>query len=135
MSTANNEGLWTDRTGPLTLLLREGSRAPGMQPGVVFGSGQFLGSAYTFRLVQVNHDGRMAVQGNPAGTGDRYLQQRGHLRGAGTATRVMREGDPAPGAGGATFGGNSVNLQNYSLSYNSLGQVAFDVMLGEASTG
>jgi hypothetical protein len=137
VTTDNNEGFWTDRTGPLTLLLREGSQAPDTQPGVVFGAAQFLGSPYPFRLLQVNHQGRIAVQGNLVGPGtDTFSNEAIFAERSGQLRLVMREGDPAPGAGGgATFGGNSVNLQTYSLSFNSLGHVAFDVMLGGSQHG
>lgn len=137
VSGANDEGLWTDRSGTLSLLLREGGQAPGMQPGVVFGSGQFLGSSYTFEVVQTNRAGEIAVQANLLGPGigtfsneTIYAERSGQLR------LIMREGDPAPGAGqGATFGGNSVVLQNYSVAFNTLGHVAFDVMLGGSRSG
>ena len=137
VSSANDEGFWTDRTGSLALLLREGSQAPGLPTGVVFGGGQFLGSPYPFRSQRVNREGRLAVQANLLGPGvGTFNNETIYAERSGQLTLILREGDPAPGAGGgATFGGNSVNLQNYSLSFNSLGQVAFDVMLGGSRNG
>jgi hypothetical protein len=132
VSGANGEGFWTDRSGTLVLLLREGNQAPGMPAGVVFGSGQFIGSSYTFPRIQVNRAGELAVQANLLGPGiDIFSNEAIYAERSGQFRLIMREGDHAPGAGdGATFGGNSVLLQNFALAFNSLGHVAFDCMLG-----
>lgn len=137
VSNANDEGFWSDRSGSPALVLREGQQAPGTQPGVVFGSGEFIGSPYTFPIVQFNEVSRLAVQGNLVGQGvDTFSNEALFAERSGQLTMIMREGNPAPGAGGgATFGGNSVTLHMYTLTFNTLGQVAFDVMLGGSRHG
>ena len=88
--------------GPLDRPHRPADPAPARgQPGardaaeLVFGSGQFLGSAYTFRLVQVNHDGRMAVGGTLLGPGiDTFSNEAIFAERGGQLTRVMREAIP-----------------------------------------
>src|SRR5262245_58490396 len=45
VTTTNDEGFWTDRSGTLAPLLREGDPAPGADPSVVIGgAGQFIGT-------------------------------------------------------------------------------------------
>src|SRR5262245_53899767 len=137
VSDANGDGFWSNRSGSPSLILREGQQAPGLPAGVVFGAGQFLGSTDPFPIVRWNEASELALQGNLLGPGVTTFSNEAVFAERGGQLRlIMREGDPAPGAGGgATFGGNSVLLQMYTLSFNRLGQVAFDVMLGGTQHG
>ena len=135
-SDANGDGFWSNRSGPLSLILREGQQAPGLPAGVVFGSGQFIGSPYPFPIVRFNEASQLVVQGNLLGPGVNTFNNEAWFAERGGQLRLIaREGDPAPGFPGSTLGGDSVVLQTYALSFNDLGQVAFDVMLGGSQSG
>ena len=58
VSTSNDEVFWSDRTGSLSVILREGDHAPGLAAGVFFGgAGQYIGTGYSFESQAFNDDG------------------------------------------------------------------------------
>lgn len=132
VSSSNNDGIWSTRSGVLELLVREGDPAPGTEPGVVFAGGGIGAGPYPLYPAQFNSLSQLAVQGNLAGPGvDVYSDEALFVERNGQLTLLLREGDPAPGAdSGVTFGGNSVSLALDSFSFNDLGQVAFHCRLG-----
>ena len=131
-SSATDEGFWTDRSGSLALILREGGSAPGI-PGVVFGgAGQFIGTGYSFQSPSFSDAAEFAGEANLTGAGVNTFNNEAIWREQGTQLSLLaREGDPAPGAGGGvTFGGNGVTVQFGAVQLNELGQAAFTTRLG-----
>lgn len=133
VGTTNNEGLWTDRSGPLATLLREGDPVPSAGPGLVIGgAGQFIGTGYTFLSINWSEDSRLGVVTSLTGPGvTTYNNEILLVEQSAGHTIVAREGDPAPGFGnGVTFGGNSVLADFSMLTMNQLGQTAFTARVG-----
>jgi hypothetical protein len=60
VSSANDHGLWSEASGSLQLVAREGNPAPGTTSGVNFG---------TFDMITVNASGQIAFRASLAGTG------------------------------------------------------------------
>ncbi len=114
----NDEGLWSEGSGSLGLVAREGDQAPGTGPGVVFGE-KF--SSITFFGPRINTAGRIAFMGLLSGPSVELTNNLGLWSdGSGSLRLVAREGDPAPGAAvGEVFA--SVDFP----SMNATGQVAF----------
>ncbi len=133
VTTTNNEGLWTDRSGALASLLREGDPAPGGDPDLrIGGAGEFIGTGYTFLSITWSEDSRLAVVTSLTGAGvttydnEILLVERpsGH-------TILAREGDHAPGfANNVEFGGNSIMADFGMISMNRLWQTAFTARVG-----
>jgi PEP-CTERM motif-containing protein len=120
ITNLNNTGLWLDGGGGgLSLIARGGNQAPGLLAGVNFG---------TFRDPVLNGAGQSAFWAflTGPGVGDNSVWSQG--AGGGSAL-VARQGDVAPGAGGAVFSdfGNPV--------INDAGQTAFSGFLGAAASG
>src|SRR5262249_55961003 len=117
---ANRDALFTDRSGQLALLLRKGDAAPSTEPGTVFGGNS------PFPAFAFNDDSKLALKARlvgPAITGVNdevvYVERGGLLQ------RILRKGDPAPGAGpGVTFGGSLTDLGTNSIEFNSNGRLA-----------
>lgn len=98
--TANNDtGIWTDGSGPLALLAREGSQAPGTPPGVNFGGNGF-GAPSINAVGQAAFHANLQIGGSVTGDNDSGIwAQNGN-----SLDLVAREGDQAPGTpAGATF--------------------------------
>ncbi|MGH2569934.1 MAG: DUF7453 family protein, partial [bacterium] len=135
VTAANDEGFWTDRDGALEAFLREGDQVPDLPAGIVVGgAGQYVGTGYNFESSTFNEASRHALQANVTGPGVHTFNNEAIWREQNGALHLLaREGDPAPGAGpGVTFGGNSVVVLFSPISYNALGQSAFDARLGGA---
>lgn len=115
-----NSGIWSEgRTGALELVaLADTTPAPGV-PGAVF-SGFFAGGLPAPIL---NDDGDVAFIGSLTGGGVTALSNSGIWRQeAGVLELVVRQGDAAPGAPGATFfqfGSPS------AITFNEAGHVSF----------
>ncbi|MCI0362661.1 MAG: hypothetical protein L0Y44_06340 [Phycisphaerales bacterium] len=130
ITAANDEVLWSDRSGSLQVIAQDGQPAPGTN-GLVFGEGQ-LGAAYgPFPKFVMTSASELVVEANLAGPGVTafndeaiYLEQDGQL------TLLLREGDPVPGMPGVTFGGDGVTLSVFSLAAAAGPNVAFMVDLG-----
>lgn len=93
VNATNDSGFWTDASGTLTLLAREGDQAPG---GIAAG--------VTLTLLDgapLSDSGHVAFQGRFSGTGiDSTNDEAVWLAASGVAPGlVARAGDPAPGAG------------------------------------
>jgi hypothetical protein len=129
----DDEAIWTDRDGALTTIVREGDPAPGL-PGIVFGRGDIGSSQYALPQASFNGASQILFQGNLAGENiDYYNDEALWIEDAGVITTLLREGDPAPGAGnGVTFGGGSVSLSVYYPEFNDQGESAFTIRLGGA---
>jgi hypothetical protein len=135
IGSRNDDAIWSDRTGSLSAIVREGNPVPGMAPGVVFGSGVNLGSSYTFPLVQFNDGSQLAVQAGLVGPGiDSFNDEGIFVERNGALVLVARDGDDAPGYdNGGFFGGGSVSAHFFSLVHNDAGHVAFIADVGESN--
>ncbi|MCG8406608.1 MAG: hypothetical protein MI923_15545 [Phycisphaerales bacterium] len=128
VNNTNNSSFFTDRSGVLESFLREGDAAPSTEAGTVFGGN------FPFRAFSFNDNSSVAVSAKvegPAvnGSNDQLL----YVERDGTLDLVLREGEPAPGAGpGATFGGNSGDWSLDFVGLNNNERVAFLVRLGGA---
>jgi hypothetical protein len=110
----NNQGIWSDGHGALTLIARSGSLAPGCD-GAVFDD-----------LVQpaMNEAGRVAFVGfTRTSVGDMSIAGGIWSEGFDALNLVARSGQPAPDSKGATF------ARFDSPTINSAGQVAFAAAL------
>ena len=105
----NQEGFWSDRSGTLEALVLGLQQAPGIEPGVVFGAGNFTAIEGAFRSWGTNDALKLAVHGNLMGPGVAELNDEGiWIEQDGALTLLVREGDPAPAVGpGVLFGINS----------------------------
>jgi hypothetical protein len=133
-NSENDEAFWSDRTGSLAALLREGDAAPGMPQGVVFGgAGQYVGTGYTFGSMAWSADSKLAIQASVTGPGvTTFDNEAVFVERAGVLTRLAREGDAAPGGG--EFGGNTVIAQFGGLTVNRLEHAAFTARVGVNGT-
>ncbi len=99
VETTNDSGLWVDMGNNSLLVAREGEIAPGTS-GALFGS---------MSAININNlEGEAAFSAELSGAGVDESSDRGIWRVAadGAESLVVREGDPAPGAGaGVTFSG------------------------------
>lgn len=111
---SNDLGIWSERSGSLALVLREGDTAPG------------TGNARFDRLsfLKTNGAGKMAFMGNlRPGTGSPVVDSSNDKglwsEDSGSLALLVREGDTAPGTGGATF--NEFGIP----ALNTVGKTAF----------
>jgi hypothetical protein len=107
-------GIWTNRTGNLTLVARRGRSAPGASAGVNFNG---------FSEARFNDIGQTAFFASLTGLGVRTSNDGGYWsEGSGELRLIVREGDPVPtGEPGVNF-----NLQFFSYpGFNNAGQTAF----------
>lgn len=107
ITAGNDTSIWRDGT----LLVREGNAAPGL-------SGVTYGNLFT---PQLNAAGQIAYLSALAGTGVGPTNASALWR---DGTLVAREGNPAPGLSGVSFGAFSSTPQ-----INGLGQIAFASVL------
>jgi hypothetical protein len=112
VDATNDEGIWSEGSGTLALVAREGDHAPGTPIGVLYGtpSGQVL-----------NNAGHTAFRASLTGSGVDISSDAGiWLDDSGSQMLVAREGDHAPGSpDGVTFTGFSSHV------LNDAGQIAF----------
>lgn len=134
VTTADDEALWSHLAGAVELRAREGEPAPGTPPGVVFGEGLLGSRPGAFPFADFNAAGRLLLRADLLGPGvDEFSDEALFIEREGGLELLLREGDPAPGAGpGVTFGGNSVALNLDFPLLNDLGQTFFAVRLGGA---
>jgi hypothetical protein len=123
VDSGNNDSVWMEDHGLLTLVAREGDRAPGTPEGTVFG-GNPRGSSVGDGLV-FSAGGQIAFQGFVTGTEVDDTNRMGIWSGRpGALELIARAGDNAPGTPGG------VNFQTLlGPSMNSAGQVAFSATL------
>jgi hypothetical protein len=127
VTSTNNDGIWSDRSGALALIVREADPAPGTSSGVVFGGGVFGTGGYTFPGIATNQSSQLAVQANLLGSGVTAFNDQGVWAEAnGELTLIAREGDQPPGTEpGVYFGSANGIAEIDSLSINSAGRVIF----------
>jgi hypothetical protein len=100
----NDESFWSDRTGALRLIVREGDAAPGTT--AVFGAGNSRFTSTGFTGGTFNAQSRLMLHGNLAGEGiDDFNNEGIWVEGPEGLTLLAREGEQAPGlAPGVKFG-------------------------------
>ena len=109
---ANDGGIWSEGSGALTLVAREGNPASGTSSGVNYSE--------LFTPV-LNSGGQTAFLTTLTGSGVTTANDRGiWSEGSGSLALVAREGDPAPG----TSSGVNYNVINAPV-LNGAGQTAF----------
>lgn len=112
-----DQGIWSEGSGNLALVAREGDDAPGTPSGVNFAF---------FGLPVLNASGQTAFAAATFGSGVTSTNDRGiWSEGSGSLTLVAREGDQAPGTP------NGVNYNNFigPPLLNDAGQTAFSAYL------
>jgi hypothetical protein len=123
----NNEGIWRDHGGLMTLIAREGSAAPSNSPEPI----RFL----SFEDPVINHNSEVAFTGriqSAFGTLPTDIDSGLWAESGGTLKFIAREGFQAPGApAGAVFDDFNGVTGNF-FAFNREGQLAF---LGEMKTG
>lgn len=132
VTALDDETVWSHQGSTLTLRAREGDPAPGTEPGVVFGDGELGSVPGAFPFADFNASGRLLLRADLEGPGvDEHSDEALFSDRTGALELILREGDPAPGAGqGVTFGGNSVALHLHYPTINALDQIAFSTRLG-----
>ncbi len=134
VTTANNEGVWSNRSGSLELIVREGDPAPGTEPGVAFANGGIGASPNPFPSVVFNDSSQLLLRGDLGGPGvDEWSDEALFIEQSGELTLYVREGDPAPVPNNGppvTFGGNSVSWLLIYPEFNDAGHTAFNCRLG-----
>ncbi|MBA3483847.1 MAG: hypothetical protein H0T51_18740 [Pirellulales bacterium] len=124
----NDSGIWSQRSGPLALVAREGDQAPGTPAGIVFGhfsNAPVLNAAGHTAFVGTlqRGDGGVTFSNNSGIWSDR----------SGTLELVAREGNQAPG----TPSGTNFDFmpRNSSIILNAAGQMAVFASLQSGSGG
>jgi hypothetical protein len=119
VTDATNHGIWYLTTGAPTRLMRDGTQAPGEAAGVNFSNA--LGEVNAAPVI--NGAGKVLFHYGLTGPGVTTANDLGLWAGTpGNLTKVVREGDPAPGLGaGATF----TSILSSGRAINAAGQVAF----------
>ena len=114
----NDWGVYTGTPGAMFEAMREGEAAPGAGGASYFSP---------FGSPAIGADGRVVFKSLLTGAGVTALNDTGfYTWGAGSNSAVARKGDPAPGAGGATFG----LIDPFMLSNGS--RIAFNCLLAGA---
>ena len=116
----NDRGIWSETTGTLRLVARDGDRAPGTPSGVVFDR---IAQERHHKL-QVHPDGQIAFKSFLAGEGLTFYNDSGFWVGdADSLVLGARSGDRAPGTPPDTYFGHFSYLGR--PLFNSAGDVAF----------
>lgn len=96
VDSSNDEGIWSNRSGSLSLVVREGDQVPGAPSGVKFGIFHFY--------IESNDAGQIAFKSTLTGAGVDTSNDSGlWSEGSGTLKLVAREGDQAPGTPSGVF--------------------------------
>lgn len=115
----NDEGVWSENSGTLDIVAREGSNAP--DTNVQFGSSP-LGTTASLGLAGFSNTSNSTLSAYLVGPGVNGSNDRGvWTESNGQLELIVREGDIAPGAG---FGTSFRNL-GFSSQSNNVGQHAF----------
>jgi hypothetical protein len=125
---AYDDGIWSEGSGNLALVVRRGSHAPGTAAGVIFSNEHVT----TFYEPVLNDAGQTAFRAYLSGSGVDSTNNQGiWLGGADSLALVARSGEHAPGTpGGVEFGGFHSALQS-----NATGQVAFGAGVNDGKGG
>ncbi len=99
---SNDLGFWSESTGTLGLVAREGDQAPGAGAGVVFSS---FANNSSNNVPAINNAGQLTIIGDVSGPGVSTSNDRGLWTGSPGALELLaREGQAAPGtAAGVVF--------------------------------
>ncbi len=117
VDSLHDGGIWSDRTGPLQLIVREGDQASGAGTGVKFTS---------FKNMILNAEGHVAFIGFLKGPGVDNMNDEGiWLQRDDSLNLVTRAGDAAPGTGLGVMFGTPYNLAFGEPVFNGVGQTAF----------
>jgi hypothetical protein len=118
VTAANDMGIWAEKAGGLTLMVRTGSAAPGTPAGVVY-------DQLPIASVRLNSAGQIAFRGFLTGPGvTQNVNRIGIWAERPTGLElVAREGSPVPGIAGANFA-----LLN-DPSFNRNGHTAFVALM------
>lgn len=114
---ANDEGIWSDRDVAMSLVVREGSQAPGTASGVVFNN--------LFIPPVINDAGKIAFFSFLSGPGVNTTNAHGlwSYDRTGLPQLIARAGAPAPGMPGYQFSSLGEPI------INNAGQIAFEALL------
>ncbi len=116
----NNTGIWTGLPGSVALAARAGNPAPGTPAGTVFSGGMQ-------NWLMLNDAGQIVFRANLAGPGVTTANDAGIWAGTpGSLQMVAREGEVAPGTGGAVFDLFNYQFEAYPVPVmNAAGEVVF----------
>ena len=124
VTSDDSVGIWSDRDGPLSLVLRSGSQAPGTPPGAIL---------RRFDHLQTNAAGRIAFRGTlKTGSGGVTASNSTGIwsEGNGELALVARRGSQAPNT---SLGASFFSFQ--SLDFSDAGNVAFIASLTTGTGG
>ncbi|MBX3386305.1 MAG: hypothetical protein KF768_07025 [Phycisphaeraceae bacterium] len=124
----NDSGLWTGAPNSPQLLIREGASV-----GLTGFSSAFYGTFFGFSM---NRHGQVAFNSMLTGAGTNFQTDQGIFSlGPNGNFAIAREGQGAPGAAGAQFGGAGMGNDIFDPVINDSGKVAFrSVLRGSVST-
>jgi len=122
VSSANNDGIWTNIGGTQALVAREGDQVPDLPPGVTFES---------FREILISANGAVCFSGFVTGPGvnsgnDGCLWSNA----SGSLETLMRESDLAPG----TDGSQIKSIIRFSCNNNAVVGIVADMVTGIGDT-
>lgn len=109
VDSTNDRAIWSQGSGSLALVAREGDQAPGLPNGVTYGG--------SFGAPMLNNNGRIAFQTNLAGDDSIWSDVSGSM------ALLARSGHHAPGTPpGVTFSGQ---LEKWTPRLNNADQILF----------
>ena len=118
--------LWRENSGTAELIARSEENAPGISGDVLFS---------VFRHPNINDAGQVAFVGQLQGSDVEMTSDNGVWKGTpGSLLLVAREGDPAPGSSGDTFGGSFYGAIGDDVALNNAGRVAFSNNLNNSTS-
>ncbi len=141
VTTANDESLWKTTGTSLDLVVREGTQAPGLAAGVLFGA---LNPGTGTHVFALNDQGVVAFLSELIGTGVTSANDRAIwiADDSGNLSLVAREGDAFSIAPGDTRTISYLNFLNgaddengKSFAFNDAGQLAFLAQFTDNSSG
>jgi alpha-tubulin suppressor-like RCC1 family protein len=128
VDATNDEGVWSEGSGSLALVAREGSQAPGMPDGAVFGIVVNASNKLFLARPALNNAGQTAFASHVTGGGVDATNNGGIWLGtAGNLSLVIRSGDHAPGTPSGVNLSSSLSTSQPVL--NDAGQIAFTATL------
>ncbi len=131
VDSTNDTGIWSEGSGSLALVAREGEHAPGTSSGVNFGNTPDSQSPV------LNDAGQTAFYTTLIGSGVNSTNDAGiWSEGSGSLALVAREGDHAPGTSGDSFSDFVFFGSLYPTpALNDAGQTAFWAHLASGGIG
>jgi formylglycine-generating enzyme required for sulfatase activity len=133
----NNNGIWSEGSGALSLVAREGDHAPGTPSGVVFrdASGSSLGTLRAFDQPRINNAGQTAFMAFIADSAGVNVGSGIWLDDSGNLTLIARTGDHAPGTPDGVNFSTIGALGSFRFHLNDAGQIAFYINLTDGGRG